>query len=214
MDKQWVFEQIVEDYDKDIVGLFAYALYKREKSELASAGRKKGKSETVLKTELNQFHDSVADSSRRQKDYKREAHRVLNEVTRQVESELKAEYEKKLKIETSKLDKEIRRLQVELKKAPKKAEIALIRRVSSTPVSTSFWKRFWSWTLSGLSGIWAATLIMVVVYLLAITTTSSENRNELLKDLALEIVLKLSESPIPELSFDDTQESVIQKSKS
>lgn len=76
---QWVYKKIVKD-DRDFVGLIAYGLYKKRKSELANNYRKKGLSEAEITSKLKEFHDQEVQGNDALDSYRSRAESLLNDM--------------------------------------------------------------------------------------------------------------------------------------
>lgn len=76
---QWVYKKIVKN-DKDFVGLIAYGLYKRRKSELAGTYRKSGISEDEITKKLKDFHDQEVQGNSALEAYRHSAERLLSDM--------------------------------------------------------------------------------------------------------------------------------------
>lgn len=132
MKKKWVFEQLVQD-DDDVIGLFAYALYKAEKSECASQRRMEGASEAEVSKAVADFHNSTVSTKKRLDSYRLQANAVFDRIIDGSEQEVRAEYEKRLTAQTAADTKRIEKLEKKLEKASSEAVVDFTSKLMAAP---------------------------------------------------------------------------------
>lgn len=89
--KQWVYKRLVNG-DNDFVGLIAYGVYKRRKTELAERHRADGCSEAEIEEKIAVFHDQVVTGNEDIERYRRDASAMLGGLINQTQEELRADY--------------------------------------------------------------------------------------------------------------------------
>ncbi|HAY93859.1 hypothetical protein [Shewanella sp.] len=216
-EKKWVYSELVQ-HDNDVLGIVAYALYKKDKHETATQYRNEGRDEEFIAARISEFHDQVASISARQVHYRTLAEQVINETlglaVKNVASELNKQVDKikaDLKLEekllTTKNDDLIKRetaLNSTIEQRVKK-EVVKIRREHLNKLAdasenlrvTSWPRRTLYWVLNGFSGIVATTITGIAILAFAAYTADEATQKNLLQNVAKYVVELMSADPIP-----------------
>lgn len=213
--KKWVFTEIIEhtpidSNDQDVLGIVAYALYKKDKRDLAESLRLEQVSEEEIQQKLEDFHHQVATIPQRQKRYKDQAETVLigtirlmmetsfakkkeelldkatqlNKQTSQLE-----EREKKMESTIKKqVDDQVRKARVEIRKE----ELDRLMRASKDAVSPPWYIRAALWLWSGFSGVFATIAVGWLIYSIAANNASPETKQKLLREFVESTVTTIS----------------------
>ncbi|MCS6237122.1 hypothetical protein G3495_18710 [Shewanella baltica] len=213
--KKWVFSELVQ-HDKDVLGIVAYALYKKDKHDTASSMRSSGSGEEQIEDKIRTYHDQVASVESMQSGYRSRAQNVLKETIFKTASGLIEEKMSQLEVMLSKVEKQsivCNELQIKLEqdsliKIDKKvaqektklrkellAELSLASQKITKP---SIPRRAFSWILGGFSGLAATVLSGIVLFgiagLIADDKTKSSLRESLVRQL---LTLGTSDVPVP-----------------
>ncbi|WP_051201904.1 hypothetical protein [Ferrimonas senticii] len=205
--KEWVFLQLtdVQDDSPEIVGLIAYSLYKKQKSNLAVSLRSEGESEVKIQRRLGYFHDDILRDSDRQDELKRRAETLLLETIEHVEAQLRDKVfqpqlqaaQKRNEDLDSKLKRERVRHQEDLKAAGAKAVAEFVEKIADHNVSEkSFGRKGWDWLWNGFAGVVAGALTIGIIYAGSMAMADPDDRNGLIKNFAMEVAGYLAQQPI------------------
>ncbi|MCU7974892.1 hypothetical protein L5M43_06310 [Shewanella sp. SW36] len=216
-EKKWVYSELVQ-HDNDVLGIVAYALYKKEKHETATQYRKQGKNEDYIAEQISAFHDQVASVATRQDGYRERAKQVLSAtVGLAIEKGLDQLNEQYTKLEAgiNSQQKALDTKQAELKKREQsfdltveqkvKKEITKVRkeeqsklaRASQNLIQVSIFRRTVFWVLNGFSGIVATTITGIAILTFAAYTADEATQKSLLQDVAKYFVELMSADPVP-----------------
>ncbi|HIE4548322.1 TPA: hypothetical protein ACXNIW_002550 [Proteus mirabilis] len=154
--KKWVFNLLVKNPDNPSE-LIAYAIYKADKNEHAKyVNGQTDLSPEQINQKLSEFHDSVASSTRKQKEYKEKSKRILEELVSSISSNINKVNEEKLK----KKQQDWCTSAIEYSKSQKKVPYYMV---------------VGKWLLSGLSSL-LATYITTILLLGTIAIFSQDMR--------------------------------------
>lgn len=181
MAKQWVFEKLVTDPHKGVVGLIAYALYKARKHEVASSLRESGRSEEEIKEQVDSYHESVVNSPSTLSDFKSNASRLLDDVTAQLEQGIAEHYQKQLERKDRDYTEAVERLKREyekkLNREVKKGMHEFVKKIHAAPVRPKTIRAL-CWIWNGFSGVFAATLLAMMIGGIVYHSLPAEQKNE------------------------------------
>lgn len=190
MEKRWVFTQLVSGKD-DTYGFLAYSIYKHEKNEYAEELRGSGEySEAQIELQLKIFHEQTAKSSSRIESYKERAEAIVRNLTDQIDTNVRLEYEAQL-AGANLQDEEIERLkgeiqtlkaarESELRKAGEDAVLNFHRVVELTQArKRGLVSRSLAWYWNGFAGIFAAITFAVLVYGVCTWALPQQSRDDI-----------------------------------
>lgn len=186
MIKKWVFDELVEHPEEDVIGLIAYAVYKSAKADCAKGTRESGASEQEVEAAVFSFHESVVNSKSQLEGYRKQARVIVDEFSKAISNELREEYQKELDSILSDQKNEVDVLlkrQVEerekhsqnLAEEREKAVCEFISKVKNSPEEKA-WVRGVKWQWNGFSGVFAAVISTIVVGGLLYLTVPAEER--------------------------------------
>lgn len=177
--KPWVYKRLVRD-DADLVGLLAYGLYKKRKTEIAEELRNQGKEEQAIENELAHFHDQVVTGDVEIQRYRNDGHALLDVVIKNAQKEaheqcaarlaqMQDEHTKAIAALESNHNKKIQDANKAHQKAIQEAKKSAIDTLAKTAKSAQeenksrTW-RFFVWLFSGVPGT-AATFFLTIIML-------------------------------------------------
>lgn len=171
LNKKWVFHELVES-ETDVPGLLGYALYKKEKADLAKKLKDDGKDDQIISAELSKFHEQAL-VAERIKGFKSKGLQFLDQIVREAEKTAKL-----------KCDAEVLLLKKEheknLKAAEKKIASATVAKMKDYATANMSWShKIGGWLLDGVSGVVATTLVSIVFFGSVILLTSEQTKSEI-----------------------------------
>lgn len=207
--KKWVFTEIIA-YEQDVLGLIAYALYKKDKHDTAVSLRQQGYDEPSIEKQLNDFHNQIATIPQRQEHYKNQASDVLNGTVGLMmetsfvkkKEELTAEWrqldEKNLQLEERKnnlestikkqVDEKVKKARIEIHKE----ELNKLAQAGKNAVLPKLHTRAFLWLWSGFSGVFATIAVGWLLYSIAANNASPETKQKLLREFVESTVTTIS----------------------
>lgn len=200
--RKWVFDELVLDRENDVQGLVAYALYKAHKAEIANSKRDEGLSEEAIEQEVYTFHQNVVSSDLLLKQYRKQAGDLIQEISSQIEEEIRGEYDEKvIRINKHFLDKE-RQHEKDMEKLinqqnnkiiseRKKAVTEFVRKVKQRPNERNL-VRALSWQWNGFSGVFAAIISALIVGGIIYFNIPDDQKDGVVVSIVSEIIRDLS----------------------
>ncbi|MCG7566545.1 hypothetical protein MHM95_09605 [Pseudoalteromonas sp. CnMc7-15] len=181
--KNWVFECLVEG-DNDLVGLVAYAFYKKSKHDLATQLRKNNTPEEEIQEQVQSHHDSVVRSQQILDGFRNQAKTLLTVVHSNIANDV-----------TTRLEREHARKVDELEKKKKKAFDDAVRQLKNsakTYEQASWWRRSAKWLWNGFSGVFAAVITTVIVGGILFSIATEDEKKQMTEKTVKSVVEQLS----------------------
>lgn len=118
--KKWVFTELVKD-PNNLEQLLSYAIYKGFKDEIARNARSEDKSATEIEQELTHYHNQCLVSQQQLEVFRTKAKSTLESYVSIVSKQLQANLEDAFKKQHAEKEKDIKKLEKQLKEAEKTA---------------------------------------------------------------------------------------------
>lgn len=141
--KEWVFNLLVKDPD-NIKELIAYAIYKADKNEQANYLKNTKKTDEEINNGLDEFHNSIASSRRKQKEYAEKSEKILSTLINSMQKKLIDKHKK------------------DMEKKQKEWCLSAID-YSKSSLKTPIYKRVLLWLLSGIPTLIATYLATILI---------------------------------------------------
>ncbi|MDK9364155.1 hypothetical protein [Lelliottia wanjuensis] len=193
--KKWVFSELVKD-SNDLSQLIAYAIYKADKDGVANGLRAQGKTEAEIQVKLDSYHDSVATTLRLQQSCRDRAEALMITVVKGIADKTNKQAEQQIKAINDENKKA-------LEKAGTKAVDEYHKKIKKDVLekqSKSAW--WWSFTISGFSGVWATIVLIIIVWIISMAAAPESERNHLTGSLFNRMWNYATSSPLPDSESD------------
>jgi hypothetical protein len=153
---KYVFTELVTDSDNP-EQLLAYALYKREKQQLASELHAQGKSHEEIDTALKYKHDNTVNSEKNLDAYRDQATVLLNTLIQEAKRPLQFEFDNYKEKEQRRVEDEAKKLNSQWLK-----KVDLQRIDDQNAKIILFWNKIWTALTSGVRKYLVGLLIATV----------------------------------------------------
>ncbi|WP_156507146.1 hypothetical protein [Comamonas thiooxydans] len=175
--RPWVYKRLVRQ-DNDFVGLIAYSLYKKRKTEIAESHRNNGEGEDVIVLKLREYHDQVVVGDNEIERFRSDATALLNGLLNNVTSDLQKGHQQAVQEIGVKHEKALKDARGSHEKALREAKKQAIDDVSKSAKQAKqglgVRDRCVSWLLDGVQTTLAGVLVTVVSFG-AVSLLTSDN---------------------------------------
>lgn len=157
MSNKYVFTELVTDTD-NTRQLLAYALYKREKQQIAAEYEARGKSKDEIESALKHKHDLTVISPKALDGYRDQAETIMKQLIHTAKQPIQTEFDTYKQNDKLRVDKEAKKLQNQWLK-----KVELQRIDDQNTKIILYWNSFWTALTAGLRKYIIGLLITLAV---------------------------------------------------